>query len=604
MPEPNQQKTNNPTQNNRIKPIQCVAHLEEAEYKSLSESLLIPAVRLELSKITDTKTILQSAKENKPDVLILHSSQEKLTTLIPSLHKILPELFILVIEDETSESNLNAIDWKTEYLPASDTKKFHSRLSMIQTFKQKTAGYDELEKAFQDKNNTLSALMSTYPIPVAYLQDGLHISSNTQYRKVLLDSPDSAIEEVCFLDLFDDKTSNHLKDILQKPIKIGDTISSTFCSASQKVKGKLSIHQLDTNQQVMLHLDNAVAAIKETDIDKTEEKRAEEKIKDSTKKKEAVTAPPLATEEPTKEKAIKDSSKEKEAATAANIATEEPKKQKEAKPTSTEKTTSNKAAPTEAAKPTSEKQTIIDALKLNFQNNGFLLLFQPIVSLKEENCKEHYEVFTRVPLSNGKELTPDKFLSIAREEGMTRKLDRWVTLKSIRTLMAHNKSGNDTRLTINVTKDTIVDKQFIKWLLGIIKHPTAPKDTFTFQITMDDAIAYPEESIKFIKALKKINCRTSISLFREHEKAESILESIDVDYIKLDREVVKNAKSSKNNLLKIAQKIKEHGKLVIAPRVENAGLISSMWQLDIDYLQGNYMQAPTKEMNYSFSDNE
>ena len=38
------------------------------------------------------------------------------------------------------------------------------------------------------------------------------------------------------------------------------------------------------------------------------------------------------------------------------------------------------------------------------------------------------------------------------------------------------------------------------------------------------------------------------------------------------------------------------------PGVEGAGVMAVLWQLGVNFIQGNYLQAATAEMQYEFTD--
>jgi len=40
----------------------------------------------------------------------------------------------------------------------------------------------------------------------------------------------------------------------------------------------------------------------------------------------------------------------------------------------------------------------------------------------------------------------------------------------------------------------------------------------------------------------------------------------------------------------------------IMPEVDGAGMLAVLWQLGINYIQGNYLQTPQPEMHYDFTD--
>ena len=80
------------------------------------------------------------------------------------------------------------------------------------------------------------------------------------------------------------------------------------------------------------------------------------------------------------------------------------------------------------------------------ENRAFMLLFQPIISLRGDS-DEHYEVFLRMTDSNGAQIQPGRFLQTAIDNNVAGKIDRWVILQSIKMLSVHRAKGHATRLT-------------------------------------------------------------------------------------------------------------------------------------------------------------
>ena len=63
------------------------------------------------------------------------------------------------------------------------------------------------------------------------------------------------------------------------------------------------------------------------------------------------------------------------------------------------------------------------------------------------------------------------------------KIDRWVILQSIKMLSVHRAKGHATRLTVNLTCNSIADPEFLQWLTVAIKAARLPSDAVIFQVT-------------------------------------------------------------------------------------------------------------------------
>jgi len=48
--------------------------------------------------------------------------------------------------------------------------------------------------------------------------------------------------------------------------------------------------------------------------------------------------------------------------------------------------------------------------------------------------------------------------------------------------------------------------------------------------------------------------------------------------------------------------INEAGKLSVVPCVENASVLATLWQVGVNYIQGQYLQPPSLRMDYEFTE--
>lgn len=237
------------------------------------------------------------------------------------------------------------------------------------------------------------------------------------------------------------------------------------------------------------------------------------------------------------------------------------------------------------------------------QGQSFTLLFQPIISLRGDS-DEHYEVFLRMSDREGKQMAPGEFLQTAIDAGVAGKIDRWVILQAIKMLSSHRGKGHDTRLTINLTSNSITDPEFIQWLGVAIKAARLPSDAVIFQITEADAAEYVRQTREFVEGLKSLHCRSSISRFGLTTDPFDLLGHIPVDFVKLDGSLIESVESNpelRDRVTETIRGLQQAGKLTIVPMVESASLLSTLWQAGVNYIQGHYLQEPSTSMDYDFS---
>ncbi len=253
--------------------------------------------------------------------------------------------------------------------------------------------------------------------------------------------------------------------------------------------------------------------------------------------------------------------------------------------------------------PQSEAGQVLAQVNEAIDNQRFMLLFQPIISLRGDS-DEHYEVFLRMLDPDGRKIPPNDFLRTAIEHGVAAKIDRWVILQSIKMLSAHRSRGHNTRLTINLTANSVADPEFLNWLGVAIKAARLPSDAVIFQVTEQDATDQVRQTREFIEGLKAMHCRASLSRFGVVEDAMSMLEHFAVDFVKLDGchvEKFLEDPSHKEAVTGMIKALQAAGKLTIIPMVESAGVLSALWQAGANYIQGHYLQEPSTEMDFDFS---
>lgn len=255
--------------------------------------------------------------------------------------------------------------------------------------------------------------------------------------------------------------------------------------------------------------------------------------------------------------------------------------------------------------PESKKQTkhdIESMVQTALSSGRFKLLFQPILSLRGSN-REHYEVLMRMVDSEGNQISPNEFLSTAAKIGATTKLDRWVILESIKILSAHRAKGNNTQLIVNLSRESMLDATLPPWLAVAFKAASLPTDSVVFQLQEIDINDHLNVASTFTQQLKDIGCECSISHFGCTLNPFNALKNIQVSYVKVDgsfTQDLQNTSNDEQSLNELVSELHQSDKITIVPFVENAGVLSKLWQSGVHYIQGYYLQEPSDEMDYDF----
>jgi len=249
-----------------------------------------------------------------------------------------------------------------------------------------------------------------------------------------------------------------------------------------------------------------------------------------------------------------------------------------------------------------QKQDIGRAVKIALDKGRFKLLFQPILSLRGSE-KEHYEVLLRMIGADGADMSPNDFLSAAAKIGATTKIDRWVILESVKLLSEHRSKGHDTRLILNLSRESLLDATLPPWLSVAFKAAKLPTDAIVFQLNEIDINDHLNVASTFTEQMQKLGCITSVNRFGCALNPFNALKHIHSSYVKIDgsfTQELQKGNEDADELNQLVSELHQLDKITIVPFVENASVLSKLWQSGVHYIQGYYLQGPTDAMDYDF----
>lgn len=263
----------------------------------------------------------------------------------------------------------------------------------------------------------------------------------------------------------------------------------------------------------------------------------------------------------------------------------------------------------------SQDELLQDALDAN----RFLLLFQPVISLRGASG-EHYEVLLRMHGgshggSHGGTLggshgekddiaLPDNFINSLGHNAANAKLDRWVLLEATKKLAENRARGNDTRLLINLSSNALLDPTLPSWLGVAIKAAGVPADSLILQLRESDVTNDHKTAKSFIDTIRQLGCKVSFSNFGRALDPLKTLSTLGADLVQLDGSFTRELQTGggMQALRDVVSHVSATDVRVVIPFVENASVLASLWQAGADFIQGHYLQPPGREMNYEFAD--
>ena len=251
-----------------------------------------------------------------------------------------------------------------------------------------------------------------------------------------------------------------------------------------------------------------------------------------------------------------------------------------------------------------DQSVLVSTLQKALKDKQFKLLFQPIISLRGDDT-ERYEVLLRMLNDADEEVSPSHFMQAAASINTVFKIDRWLALETIKHLSNLDNASTRVQLIVTLSHHTLCDKSFIPWLEVAVKAAKINPSTLILQFQEPDVIQHLTTAKTFIKDCSEMGINICINQFGCALEPLSLFEHIDVEHVKIDESFSVHLQENPKNKDAFETLLKElhrRNKVTIIPFVENASIISSLWQMGAHCIQGYYLQPPRAAMNYEFSE--
>ncbi len=239
----------------------------------------------------------------------------------------------------------------------------------------------------------------------------------------------------------------------------------------------------------------------------------------------------------------------------------------------------------------------INAVQEALKEDRFVLFHQPIVEICEHDVALHgWEILVRMCDEDGALVAPGHFLEVAERYGLAPRIDRWVVQQSFDWLNRHSlkELGLDC-LNVNLSGLSVSDLEFLSFIEELTAQASFDPQSICFELT-ETAVA-GQRAREFLQGLKSMGYQLALDDFGSGFASFGYLESLPVDYIKIDGQFVKDVDTNsvhREFVRAIGSIGRAMNKKVVAEFVENEASLEILRELSIDYAQGYHIARPMK----------
>lgn len=244
-------------------------------------------------------------------------------------------------------------------------------------------------------------------------------------------------------------------------------------------------------------------------------------------------------------------------------------------------------------------------LKDALNNNQFKLLYQPILNLAGDTRRQRYEIFLRLLGEQRQLVEPKEFIASAERSGISIDIDRFVIQGAIQHILESRQRGLNLQFFVRISTPTLLSADFYPWFSTQIMNAQIYDGAVVLQISEAVALEQLKQAQNLLENLQRIHSTLLIDGVGLSEPVNHLLIRLNTPWVKLDRGIVHNLNAQKANqarLLEIIKILREReGTEIILPQIENAATLQIASMCGADFLQGNFIQAPTERLDFDFS---
>ncbi len=230
----------------------------------------------------------------------------------------------------------------------------------------------------------------------------------------------------------------------------------------------------------------------------------------------------------------------------------------------------------------------VDAqLRTALRERSLLLHAQPIVDAATGRVVQR-EILVRLPGPKGVML-PNLFLPVAERTGTVVDLDRYVVEEALR----HARYG--LAVELNLSSVSLNTPGFADEVQALISESDVDPVQIVFEITESAIINDADAAIGFAEQLASLGCRFALDDFGTGFNGLLQLQRFPVDFLKIDREFVRDMRTDDRNrpIVQGVIALASHlGVRTVAEGVEDAETLGLLRADGVDLVQGYYLGRP------------
>lgn len=243
---------------------------------------------------------------------------------------------------------------------------------------------------------------------------------------------------------------------------------------------------------------------------------------------------------------------------------------------------------------TIEELSLVGDLREAIDNDGLKLYYQPQVEMKSKKVTG-VEVLLRWIHPSYGFIAPDRFIPIAEQNGLMKKLTVMVLEKALQQSKKWLEKGVELQISVNLSASNLQDMQLSEDVQMLLNKYNMNPQTLTLEITESFIMSNPTRAREILQSLSSMGIKLSIDDFGTGYSSLAYLKNLPVNEIKVDKSFVIDMLQSNSDEIIVRTVINlahNLGLKVVAEGIESKEVWDNLQAINCNTAQGYYLSKP------------
>jgi EAL domain-containing protein (putative c-di-GMP-specific phosphodiesterase class I)/GGDEF domain-containing protein len=241
--------------------------------------------------------------------------------------------------------------------------------------------------------------------------------------------------------------------------------------------------------------------------------------------------------------------------------------------------------------------SLLGQLTKALRDNNVKVVFQPLLATSGPE-HERLQLLPRLSGTDGQLIPAARFVPIAAERGVLPALDQWMIGHALKLIRQRAQSGSEVpTMFLNQSPALIEDEKFFEWLHDQIDDVEMGLRNLVLEFSILELKPRLRNARDVLAKLRKMGIGVGLTGIDETVPEVVLLKHLPADFLRMKADFARRMladESLAEGFQRFAADARDAGRSLIVPMLEDAEEVSRIWQMDVDLIQGNFIQQPSE----------